>query len=62
MFYPDTSPFSPISGVFLAGILAFGGVLAGYTMLAGTLQTAHDGEMLGKKWSSLWIPIRTTLG
>lgn len=24
LFYPDTSPFSPISGVFLAGILAFG--------------------------------------
>ncbi|ECB1040883.1 hypothetical protein EU237_23065 [Salmonella enterica subsp. enterica serovar Schwarzengrund] len=62
LFYPDTSPFSPISGVFLAGILAFGGVLAGYTMLAGTLNTAHDGEMLGKKWSSLWLPVRTTLG
>ena len=31
-------------------------------MLAGTLHTANDGEMLGKKWSSLWIPIRTTLG
>lgn len=62
LFYPETSPFGPISGVFLAGILAFGGILAGYTMLAGTLHTANDGEMLGKKWSSLWIPIRTTLG
>lgn len=62
LFYPETSPFGPISDVFLAGILAFGGILAGYTMLAGTLHTANDGEMLGKKWSSLWIPIRTTLG
>jgi len=62
LFYPDVSPLGPISEVFLAGILAFGGILAGYTMLAGTLHTANDGEMLGKKWSSLWIPIRTTLG
>ncbi|HCB1636556.1 TPA: hypothetical protein MYP50_004837 [Citrobacter freundii] len=48
LFYPDVSPLGPISEVFLAGILAFGGILAGYTMLAGTLHTANDGEMLGR--------------
>jgi conjugal transfer/type IV secretion protein DotA/TraY len=42
--------------MFLAGILA------AYTLIAGTMATAHDGEMLGKKWSSAWVPIRTVLG
>lgn len=62
LFDPEKSPFGAISGVFLAGVLAFGGILAGYTMLVGTMNTAHDGEMLGKRWSTMWIPVRTTLG
>lgn len=62
LFDPEKSPFGAVSGVFLAGVLAFGGVLAGYTMLVGTMNTAHDGEMLGKRWSTMWIPVRTTLG
>lgn len=39
-----------------------GGILATYTILAGTIGTAHDGEMLGKKFSSVWIPIRYSVG
>lgn len=42
--------------------LTVGGMLAAYTLVAGTMQTAHDGEMLGKRWSSMWLPIRTALG
>ena len=48
--------------VFNGAILIVGGILATYTLLAGTLGTAHDGEMLGKKFSSIWIPIRYSLG
>jgi conjugal transfer/type IV secretion protein DotA/TraY len=59
--YPDVSPLGPISEVFLAGILAFGESLQGIPCLPAHY-TANDGEMLGKKWSSLWLPIRTTLG
>lgn len=47
---------------FNAGVLVIGGILAAYTIFAGTLGTAHDGEMLGKKFSSVWIPIRYALG
>ena len=43
-------------------LLLVGGILLAYTLVAGTMQTAHDGEMLGKKWSSMWTPIRTSLG
>lgn len=47
---------------FNSAILIVGGILAAYTILSGTLNTAHDGEMLGKKFSSIWIPIRYALG
>ena len=33
-----------------------------YTLGFATMQTAHDGEMLGKKWSSMWIPVRYAIG
>lgn len=48
--------------IFNGCILILGGLLAGYTVLAGTMGTAHDGEMMGKKFSSVWIPIRYSIG
>lgn len=48
--------------IFNSGVLIIGGILAGYTILAGTIGTAHDGEMMGKKFSSVWIPIRYSVG
>lgn len=48
--------------VFNGAILTIGGILAAYTLISGTLMTAHDGEMLGKKFSSVWIPIRYSVG
>ena len=55
-------PLVGIVGVFNAAVLMVGGVLLAYTLIAGSMQTASDGEMLGKRWSSLWLPIRTSLG
>ena len=54
--------FAGAISTFNGAVLIVGGILATYTLLAGTLGTAHDGEMLGKKFSSVWIPIRYTLG
>ena len=45
-----------------SGALIVGGILAAYTILAGTVGTAHDGQMLGKKLSSVWVPIRYSMG
>ncbi|WP_225766738.1 DotA/TraY family protein [Stenotrophomonas sp. Marseille-Q4652] len=56
------SPLGAAVGMFNTAVLIVAGILVMYTLIAGTLSTAHDGEMLGKKWSSLWLPIRTTLG
>lgn len=54
--------FSPIIGVINTATLFLGGLLIAYTLVVGTLNTAHDGEMLGKKWSSVWLPVRIALG
>jgi conjugal transfer/type IV secretion protein DotA/TraY len=56
------SPLTTLMASFNAALLVFGGILMAYTIVAGTMSTAHDGEMLGKKWSSMWLPIRTALG
>ena len=57
-----SDPLVSLLSTFNGAMLVLAGVLVLYTLVAGTLSTAHDGEMLGKRWSSLWIPIRTTLG
>jgi defect-in-organelle-trafficking protein DotA len=49
-------------GVFNAAVLAVGGIIIMYTLIVSTMNTAQEGQMLGQKWSSLWIPIRSTVG
>ncbi|STX29845.1 DotA [Legionella beliardensis] len=51
-----------IFSVFNAAVLALGGIVAMYIMLVSTVNTAHEGKMLGQKWSSVWVPTRATLG
>ncbi|MDF1758539.1 MAG: type IVB secretion system protein DotA [Legionellaceae bacterium] len=49
-------------GVFNSAVLALGGIVVMYTLVVGTMNTAHEGQMLGQKWSSIWIPVRSTIG
>ncbi len=42
--------------------LSVGGLIVVYTTVMGLLSTASEGEFLGKKWSGLWVPVRTVLG
>lgn len=49
-------------GVFNSAVLALGGIIIMYTLLVSTMNTAHEGQMLGQKWSSIWVPLRSTLG
>lgn len=48
--------------VFNSAVLALGGIIIMYTLLVSTMNTAHEGQMLGQKWSSIWIPVRSTMG
>lgn len=42
--------------------LALGGFWVLYSFVAAVAQTAHEGEPLGRRWSSLWVPIRLPIG
>lgn len=48
--------------VFNVVALTFGTMMFSYIAVIGTLNTAQDGELLGKKWSSMWIPLRFVFG
>ncbi|MFK4705781.1 conjugal transfer/type IV secretion protein DotA/TraY [Roseateles asaccharophilus] len=48
--------------VFNMFALAFGTLMFTYVTIIGTMNTAQDGELLGKKWSSMWVPVRFTAG
>ena len=50
--------FSEIVGYFNFACVAVGGLLFIYNSAVGLLQTAHEGEVLGKRNSSLWAPLR----
>lgn len=47
--------------VFNSAVLALGGIIIMYILLVSTMNTAHQGEMMGK-WSSIWVPMRATIG
>lgn len=49
-------------GIFNAAVLSLAGIVIIYTILVATVNTAGDGQVLGKNWSSVWIPIRMTIG
>lgn len=57
---PDTI-LGAMSVVLNLGCLFFSGVIIGYTALVGVMNTANDGEVMGKGYSTMWVPIRTTL-
>ncbi len=50
--------FSVLTGFVNLAFLAVGGLLLAYNITAGLLQSAHEGEILGRRWSSLWAPLR----
>jgi len=49
--------FSAFNAIVLAGVM----VLMFYVISAGIVGTAHEGESLGKRYSTLWTPIRGAL-
>ncbi len=58
---PTATVFSTVIGYFNVISLALGGLLFSWNAVAGLMQTAHEGELLGRRWSSLWAPPRIVL-
>lgn len=54
----SSTPFSILIGFINLIVLSIGGILLIYNITAGLLQSAYEGEMLGRRWSSLWAPLR----
>lgn len=51
-----------IFSVFNTAVLALTGIVMTYIIIVSTMNTAHEGQMLGQKWSSIWVPVRATSG
>ncbi|MDW1257559.1 DotA/TraY family protein [Klebsiella pneumoniae] len=61
LFAPETTPFSVIITIFNYATIFIASLIFMYNSVIGTAATAHDGEMLGKKWSSMMMPIRLSV-
>lgn len=61
----DTAKTAAVAEFFMvlnASLLALGAIFLSYNITAGIAQTAQDGEFLGKRFSTLWVPIRLVGG
>ena len=54
--------FGKVFAVINMSLLALGTVWLTYNISSGVAQTAQDGEFLGKRFSSMWVPIRMLTG
>jgi len=48
--------------VFNSAVLLLAMLFVVFTTIKGTVDSAHDGVLLGKKMSEIWVPIRTVAG
>lgn len=48
--------------IFNIAVLTLGSIVVSYTIILSTINTAQEGEVMGRKWSSLWIPLRSAIG
>ncbi len=54
--------FGVMFKIFNTIALTVGAFILTYATVVGLMQTAHEGEFLGKKWAKLWVPIRMVIG
>ena len=59
----ESNPFfGSLFQVFNGVILAVATFILSYIGAISIIHTAHEGEVMGKKWSSIWIPLRSASG
>jgi conjugal transfer/type IV secretion protein DotA/TraY len=47
---------------FNSVIITIGTMIVSYVGVISTINTAQEGQVMGRKWSSVWIPMRSVLG
>jgi len=63
--FPATGGESMLSSmmeVFNVAVLFLGCLYLVYISVYGQVSTAHHGQILGRAWSSVWVPIRSVIG
>ncbi len=58
----DAGILGTVVQIFNIAVLALGSIVVSYTIIVSTMNTAQEGEVMGRKWSSAWIPLRAALG
>lgn len=58
----DSSLLKGVMIDFNYAVLVLGGIIIIYSLMVSTVNTAHQGEALGKEWNSVWIPMRAAMG
>ncbi len=43
-------------------VIVLGVILILYSLIVSVVNTSNDGEALGRKWNSVWIPLRSAMG
>lgn len=54
----DVSAVAYVLGTLNVVALAFGTIILAYVLFGSVLNTASSGEVLGKSWSKVWMPLR----
>lgn len=57
----ESSAFGKIVNPIVVACMTAGAAVALYAIIAMTAQTAHEGEVMGRRFSTLWYPIRLVL-
>ena len=47
---------------FNTAALGIGAIIVMFSLIVSTLNTAHQGEVLGQQWSTMWVPFRIITG
>lgn len=56
------STLGAMLSVFNSGVLVVGSLVISYVAVMGAINTANDGEAMGKTWSTVWTPVRVVAG
>ena len=43
-------------------VVSIGTIILSYIGIVSTINTAQEGQAMGKKWSSIWLPLRSMIG
>lgn len=60
--FGGTTVVGAMMQVFNNAVLLLAMFFVVYTTVKGTIDSAHEGVLLGKKMSEIWVPIRTIVG